>query len=40
VDYGVNPVQIVTKANLDTVHNQIIAPTDYQQQFLKLWGLN
>jgi ABC-type sugar transport system substrate-binding protein len=39
-DYGVNPVQIVTKANLDTVHNQIIAPTDYQQQFLKLWGLN
>jgi hypothetical protein len=33
------PLQLITKANVGTPNNSLQAPTGYQAQFEKLWGV-
>jgi hypothetical protein len=33
------PLQLITKSNVGTPNNSLQAPTSYQAQFEKLWGL-
>jgi hypothetical protein len=34
------PLQLITKANVGTPSNTLQAPTNYQAQFEKLWGVS